>query len=86
MLNTARPTLPTFALPWTATLLVAVLVVAAPGCGSDPGGTALPNLRPEVRLTAAPRPLSETNYQVDLSWSGSGSSAYSKRSIRPSGS
>ncbi len=56
--------------PGRAVLVALAWAIATGGCGSDPGGTALPNLRPEVRLTAAPRPLSETFYQVDLSWSG----------------
>ncbi len=70
MPDTMRPTPSTFAPPRTGALVAAVVALLLPGCGSDPGGTALPNLRPEVRLTAAPRPLSETNYQVALSWSG----------------
>jgi hypothetical protein len=43
-------------------------LLLAAGCGTGHrAGTALPDLRPEVRLTAAPRAGSETNYRVDLS-------------------
>ncbi|MGH7726390.1 MAG: hypothetical protein ACREOU_13265, partial [Candidatus Eiseniibacteriota bacterium] len=49
-------------------LLLLPAIVGA-GCEHAPGGVALPNQRPQVRLTAAPRPSSETTYTVRLQWS-----------------
>jgi hypothetical protein len=43
--------------------------VAIPGCTRHPSSILLPNLLPELQLTAAPRPESETKYSVRLAWS-----------------
>ncbi len=50
-------------------LAALVLAASAAGCARSPVSVALPNILPEVQLTAAPRPGSETLFQVRLSWS-----------------
>ena len=47
--------------------ILAVLSLA--GCGHSPASVALPNLLPEVQLTAAPRPGGTSTFVVSLSWS-----------------
>jgi len=49
--------------------LSSLLVFALAGCGHSPASVALPNLLPEVQLTAAPRPGGTSTFVVSLSWS-----------------
>jgi hypothetical protein len=47
----------------------ALVLFALAGCGHSPASVALPNLLPEVQLTAAPRPNGTSTFVVSLSWS-----------------
>jgi hypothetical protein len=51
------------------TLFAVLALLALGGCGHSPASIALPNLLPEVELTAAPRPGGTTTFVVHLSWS-----------------
>ena len=53
---------------WSAACAL-ILAILAAGCGHSPASVALPNLLPEVQLTAAPRPGGTTTFVVALSWS-----------------
>jgi hypothetical protein len=49
--------------------LALLFMLAIVGCARHPQSLLVPNLLPELQLTAAPRPESETKYSVRLAWS-----------------
>ncbi|MEP7029008.1 MAG: hypothetical protein ABI960_10470, partial [Candidatus Eisenbacteria bacterium] len=53
---------------WAVAAALAILVVALVGCGKSSKGTMVPNLRPQIDLSAGPIEGSEVFYSVRLNW------------------